>query len=437
MADPSTCLPLTPASIRAAHAKIAPHIHRTPLITSKTLNEIASSPNPEAYFSDDPPRPSDSSNGTNGTTTAPRLSLHFKLESQQRIGAFKARGAFHALTHLIEVYTLPVLRQRGVVTHSSGNHAQALALAASEFGVPSYIVMPGISTKSKVAGTKRYASEVIFSGSTSVEREDKVAEVMQSKSKPGGEGPILVPPYDHPDIILGQGTTGLEISEQFTEWVDAQPQTNSSPPKPKDLDCVITPLGGGGLTGGVATFFSDKPKTRCFGAEPSFQGGDDARRGLAQKKRIENVKTLTIADGLRTPVGVTNWDIISDKSKLEGVYAVTEEQIKMAMRLVWERMKCVVEPSGCVGLAVVLFNGEWRNWVVEEQRKEAERGEGREWEVCVVFSGGNTTMEAVAALFGPEGRAEGTDRGKVKEEAEREIGKVGVHGERVAENVAG
>jgi threonine dehydratase len=152
-------------------------------------------------------------------------------------------------------------------------------------------------------------------------------------------------------------------------------------------------VGGGGLNAGVATYFSDKPQTRVFGAEPSFEGADDCRRGLQAGRRVEKVSTLTIADGLRTPVGVLNWEVISNKRKVEGVFAVTEEQIKAAMRLVLERMKVVVEPSAVVGLAACLFDEELR-WRVEQEAGD------KGWDVGIVFSGGNTTVEAIAKLFG-------------------------------------
>lgn len=259
---------------------------------------------------------------------------------------------------------------------STGNHAQALALAASTLHVPAYIVMPRISTPSKIAGTRSHGAEVIFSGSTSVEREAVVAEI-QAKTNA-----ILVPPYDHFDIICGQGTTALELEEQHAQ------QTGSN-----TLHAVITPVGGGGLNAGVATYFSDKPQTRVFGAEPSFEGADDCRRGLSAGRRIEAVSTLTIGDGLRTPVGLLNWEVISNKDKVAGVYAVTEEQIKATMRLVLERMKVFVEPSAVVGLAVCLFDEDFRRIVEQE-------GGDVGWDVAVVFSGGNTTVEAIAKLFG-------------------------------------
>jgi len=246
--------------------------------------------------------------------------------------------------------------------------------------------MPSISTPSKIAGTRLYTSNVIFSGSTSQEREAVVKDVIAEK------GAILVPPYDHPDIILGQGTVGLEMEAQFHKHLCVHGGREAG------FDAVITPIGGGGLLGGTATWFSDKAGTLVFGAEPSFQGADDARRGLLEGRRIETVKTLTIADGLRTPVGVTNWDIISDKGKLEGIYSVSEDEIKMAMRLVFERLKVVVEPSGCVGLAVVLFNKAFRDMALQRQTG-LEKGY---WDVGVVFSGGNTTMKAIAQLFAEE-----------------------------------
>ncbi|EXJ79409.1 threonine dehydratase [Capronia epimyces CBS 606.96] len=375
MADSSTCLPLVPQSVTDAHTKIKEHIHRTPLLTSKTINDIASSPDPAIYLSDsiaNPSKPFDSEH----TDGVPKFNLFFKCENFQRIGAFKARGAFYAITRLIDTMTLPVLREKGVITHSSGNHAQALSLAAHTFKVPSYVVMPQISTSSKVLGAKRYAKEVIFSGSTSHEREAAMAQV-QART-----GAIFVPPFDHPDIVLGQGTVGREMSEQFQELlVDEKAQ----------LDAVLSPIGGGGLLAGIATWFSDK-ETTVFGAEPSFQGADDAKRGRRAGSRITSVRSLTIADGLRMPVGLVNWEIVRDKKKVEEIYSVSEDEIKMTMRLVLERMKLVVEPSACTTLAVVLFNPDFRRLVAESQN-------GRPWNVGVVFSGGNTTVKIISTLF--------------------------------------
>ncbi|KAL4944273.1 hypothetical protein BDV06DRAFT_96680 [Aspergillus oleicola] len=374
----------TPSSVASAYNLIKPHIHETPLLTNRTLNTLASTPQTPSSLAGTP---------WEGCVPAnPKINFFFKCENLQRIGAFKVRGAFHALLRLIEREGVDEVRNRGVVTHSSGNHAQALSLASSTLRVPAYIVMPRISTPSKIAGTQSYGAEVLFSGSTSVEREAVVSDV-QSRT-----GAILVPPYDDFDIVCGQGTVGLEIERQYKELLKESPALSvhgdgtSGNREGKGLDAVITPIGGGGLNSGVATFFSDKPRTKVFGAEPSFEGADDCRRGLDAGSRIDSVKTLTIADGLRTPVGILNWEIISNKSKVAGVYSVTEEQIKAAMRLVLERMKVVVEPSAVVGLAVCLFNEEFRRLVEREAGSEG-------WDVGVVFSGGNTTVEAIGKLF--------------------------------------
>ncbi|OOF94231.1 hypothetical protein ASPCADRAFT_208756 [Aspergillus carbonarius ITEM 5010] len=376
MADPSVLVQsLTPSAVHAAYSLIQPYVHRTPLLTCQTLNAIASAPQSPEELTGTP---------FEGQAPAnPKFHFFFKCENYQRIGAFKARGAFHALLRLIAERGKEEVQKRGVITHSSGNHAQALALAASTLGVPAYVIMPEISTPSKIAGTRSHGAEVIFSGSTSVEREAVVEEVQ------GRTGAILVPPYDDFNIICGQGTSALELEEQYRELLAEKPQL-SIHQESKPLDAVITPIGGGGLNAGVATFFSDKT-TKVFGAEPTFEGADDCRRGLDAGERVPAVSTLTIADGLRTPVGLLNWEVIADQNKVAGVFAVTEEQIKAAMRLVLERMKVVVEPSAVVGLAVCLYNEEFRRLV----EKEAPEG----WDVGIVFSGGNTTVEAIGKLF--------------------------------------
>lgn len=267
----------------------------------------------------------------------------------------------------------------------SGNHAQALSLAASTLGVPAYIVMPSISTPSKIAGTSAYGAHVLFSGSTEPERMAVVDEVIQQT------GAILVPPYDHPDIILGQGTAGLELESQVKELLRHQ-VCNDVIKKAHPLDAVITPLCGGGLLAGVATYFSSIPSTYIFGAESSFEGGDDGRRGLAAGLRIPTVSTLTIADGLRTPVGEANWTIISDTKRVRGIFSVTEDQIKEAMKLLLERMKVFIEPGAAVPLAVVLFDEEFRKIVEKEAGPDG-------WDIGVILSGGNTTVETVSKLY--------------------------------------
>lgn len=310
--------------------------------------------------------------------------------------------------------------------------------------------MPTISTPSKIASTKAQGAHVYFSGSTAPEREKLLHEI-QAKTDA-----VFVPPYDHPDIILGQGTLALEFEQQVKElcrktvqedaghegygWrfraareqqqKDAMSARNgNSNGVPADmttssegLDAVVAPCGGGGMLSGVATALHGTG-IHVFGSEPSYQGGDDARRSLASDPpaRIETVSTLTIADGLRTPLGKIPWTVISDPQKVRGIYSVSEEQIKAAMRLIYERMKVVVEPSAAVPLAVCLYDEGFRKLV---EREGGEEG----WNVGVVLSGGNTTMEAIAKLFAEEG---------ANEKGERAEAKVGMDGEKVAENVAG
>lgn len=287
--------------------------------------------------------------------------------------------------------------------------------------------MPTISTPSKIAATQGYGAKVYFSGSTSDEREAVVKDVIRDT------GAVLVPPYDHPDIILGQGTMALELEEQAEALIRedlalsvhhqgnqdvTNGDRNSMASKSRHLDAVIAPIGGGGMLSGIATALHGSG-TYVFGAEPSFEGADDACRGLAAGKRIHTVSTLTIADGLRTPVGEIPWTIISDTSKVRGVYAVTEEQILQAMKLVLERMKAFVEPSAVVGLAVALYNEEFRSLV---EREGGEEG----WDIGIVLSGGNTTTEAIGKMFAVS-----------EKKGERMEGKLGGQGERIAENVAG
>ncbi|KAL5435187.1 hypothetical protein PMIN07_002687 [Paraphaeosphaeria minitans] len=389
-------LPLTRESVIAAHHLIKPNIHLTPVQTNTTLSNLASTPQ--------------SAKALKGTqwegqeSARPKIKLFFKCENFQRIGAFKVRGAFHAVKRLIEREGLEEVRRKGVVTHSSGNHAQALALAAKTFDIPAHIVMPQISTPSKIAGTQAQGAMIHFSGSTSQEREAVVADVIKDT------GATLVPPYDHPHIILGQGTMALELTEQASSLIASDSGLSVKDGK-TGLDAVVVPCGGGGMLAGNAVALHGTG-VRAFGAEPSFEGGDDARRGVAAGERITAVKTLTIADGLRTPLGETNWKIVADPAYVHSLYSVTEDNIRDAMRLVLERMKCLVEPSAVVALATILYNEDFRRVVEKEAGEEG-------WNIGVIFSGGNTTIEAITKIFAPEGKGKG---GK---------------GKRVAEDVAG
>jgi threonine dehydratase len=420
MANPSNSLPLTRPSVIAAHELVKPYIHYTPVLTNSTITRLASTPqSPEALVGTEweGRKPAD-----------PEIRIWLKCENLQKVGAFKARGAFHAIQRLMaeEGWEEAGGRQKGVITHSSGwsplflaqisdvnalpqgNHAQALALAARTMNVPVTIVMPAISTPSKIAATQGYGACVLFSGSTAPEREAVVATEIKKRSA------VLIPPYDHPDIILGAGTCGLEFQTQVEQMMTSdikskgQPQPKCSftvktqtnghggiEPKRKGLDAIITPCGGGGLLSGTALSCAGTG-ILVFGAEPSFQGADDCKRGLAAGKRIESVSTLTIADGLRTPVGAYPWSIISNPKMVRTVYNVGEAEIKKALRLVMERMKVVVEPSAVVGLAVALFNEDFRAMVEREAGKEG-------WDLGVVFSGGNVSLEGLVGMFSPEG----------------------------------
>ncbi|PNY27329.1 serine racemase [Tolypocladium capitatum] len=245
--------------------------------------------------------------------------------------------------------------------------------------------MPAISVPQKIAATKGYGANIVFSGSTSVERDEVAARVIAET------GARLVPPYDHPDIMLGQGTIGIELQDQVAEAMAEEAEAGGKAEARKGLDAIITPCGGGGMLSGVA-LSCEGTGIRVFGAEPSYQGADDGKRGYYAGSRVRSVSTLTMADGLRTPVGEHPWGVIYERRLVSGMYSVTEEEIAAAMRLVLERCKMVVEPSACVPLAVALFDEEFRVMV---EREGGEEG----WDLGVVFSGGNVGVEAIGSLF--------------------------------------
>jgi threonine dehydratase/serine racemase len=280
-------------AVREAAARIRGFVHRTPVMTSETLDRLAG------------------------------RHVYFKCENLQKTGAFKYRGATNAVQKLSDAAAA-----NGVVTHSSGNHAQALALAARVRGIPAYIVMPRTAPQVKKAAVEGYGGIITLCEPTLAAREQTAAEVV---AKTGG---TLIPPFDHPDVIAGQGTAALELLEDVP-----------------DLDAVVSPVGGGGLLSGFCVASRGiNPGIRVFGAEPL--GADDAARSKAAGKFIPQTGPDTIADGLLTSMGELTWPIIRDL--VEGVFTVTEDQIRAAMRLVWERMKLVIEPSAAVGVGVVL-----------------------------------------------------------------------------------
>src|SRR4051812_16637493 len=281
------------AAVREAAARIAPFVRRTPVTTSGTLDRLAG------------------------------RGIFFKCENLQTTGAFKYRGATNAVQKLT-----PGQAAKGVVTHSSGNHAQALALAARVRGIPAYIVMPRTAPQVKKAAVEGYGGIITLCEPTLADRERTAAEVV---AKTGG---TLIPPFDHPDVIAGQGTAALELLEDVP-----------------DLDAVVSPVGGGGLLSGFCVASRGvNPSIRVFGAEPL--GADDAARSKAAGTFLPQTAPNTIADGLLTSMGTLTWPIIRDL--VERVFTATEDQIKLAMRLVWERMKLLIEPSAAVGVAVVL-----------------------------------------------------------------------------------
>ncbi len=289
-ADPA---PVTIDDVRAAAERIRSHVHRTPVMTSRRLDERAGR----------------------------RLLL--KCESLQRIGAFKIRGAMNAVLQLAEDEAA-----RGVVTHSSGNHAQALALAARTRGIPATIVMPSNAPRVKREAVEGYGATVVPCTPTLEARETTTAEIADRT------GATLIHPYDDPRIIAGQGTMALELLE------DAGP-----------LDAIVVPVGGGGMASGICVAAAGvAPAVRVLGAEPA--GADDAARSLAAGRLIPQTSPHTIADGLRTSLGRHTWPILRDH--LAGIVTVDDAAIAGAMRLVMEAAKLVVEPSGAVGVAAVL-----------------------------------------------------------------------------------
>ena len=284
---------MTLEDIRRAAARIRPHAHRTPLLTSTTMDAL--------------------SGGT----------LFFKCENLQRVGAFKFRGAANAVFSLDEAAA-----GRGVATHSSGNHAQALALAARLRGITATIVMPRDAPGVKVEAVRGYGARIVFSGSEPLDRERTLAEVV---SETGAE---FVHPSDDLRVIAGQGTCALEIMEEAP-----------------NLDMIVTPVGGGGLLSGTALAVSGiSPRTRVIGAEPA--AADDAFRSFTSGILYPAGSPKTIADGLRTSLGTNTFPIV--RARVTRIVTVSEEAIVRAMRLVWERMKLVIEPSAAVPLAAII-----------------------------------------------------------------------------------
>lgn len=290
--------PLLPRSeLEAAWDRIRPHAHRTPVLTSSTFDRLAGG------------------------------ELFFKCENLQRVGAFKFRGAMNAVSSLT-----PGELDRGVTTHSSGNHAQALALAARIAGTRAYVVMPETAPKVKVAAVRGYGAEVIFCKPTLEARERETERVIAER------GAVLIHPFDDRRIIAGQATAAMELIEQVPR-----------------LDLIVAPVGGGGLVSGTAlAAHCFSPETAVIAAEPS--AADDAYRSL-ETGRLQPPVTppRTLADGLLTSLSELTFGIL--RRLVERVVTVDDPAIVDAMRWVWERMKVVVEPSAAVPVAALLGDG--------------------------------------------------------------------------------
>jgi threonine dehydratase len=317
-------LPVAAADVRAARERIAGHVHRTPVLTSRLLD------------------------------TQLGCRLFFKCEVFQRAGAFKARGAFSRLTLLS-----PAERARGVVAFSSGNHAQAVALAARELGVPATIVMPSDAPAAKMAATRGYGACVVTYDRATGDREAIAQRLVAD------HGAVLVPPFDDDAVIAGQGTVALELLEEVP-----------------DLELLVAPCGGGGLLSGLAVAGRGvNPRLRLYGVEP--EAGDDMKRSLAAGEPVAVPLPATIADALQTmrPAART---LAIVAALVEDILTVSDLELRRAMALLAARLKLVVEPGGAAGFAALLHG---RVPGVSGRR------------VGVVLSGGNVDLDRFGSLI--------------------------------------
>lgn len=312
---------ITRQSITEAHERIKPYVHRTPVLTSESINTIA---------------------GCN---------IYFKAENFQKVGAFKARGAMNAALQIPESD-----RSKGIATHSSGNHAQAIARAGKILGIPAYIVMPSNAPQIKKDGVKGYGGQIFECEPTLQARETTLADVIAKT------GATEIHPFNNYHVMTGQATAAKELFEEVN-----------------DLDYLLAPVGGGGLLCGTliaAKYFS--PQTKVIAGEP--EGADDAYRSM-QSGKIELSQSNTIADGLLTTLGDKTFPII--KENVERVITVSDAEIVSAMRLIWERMKIIIEPSAAVTFAALL--------------KDKASFQGKK--AGIILSGGNVDLEKALKLF--------------------------------------
>jgi threonine dehydratase len=309
------------ADIQQAATRIKPYAHRTPVFTCTSLNQMVGA------------------------------EVFCKCENFQKVGAFKFRGACNAVFALSEAEA-----QRGVATHSSGNHAAALALAARLRGIPAWIVMPQTAPAVKKAAVAGYGGQIVFCEPTLAAREATLAQVVAQT------GATFIPPYNHVQVIAGQGTAAMELCTDVP-----------------GLEVVLAPVGGGGLVSGTALAVAAlSPGTRVIAAEPA--GADDAYRSLQAGHVLPSVHPKTIADGLLTSLGELTFAII--QQHVEQIVTVSEEAIIRAMRTVWERMKIIIEPSAAVPIGALL-----------EQHIDL-RGK----RLGVILSGGNVDLDRLPWL---------------------------------------
>jgi threonine dehydratase len=305
-------------TIRAAHQRIRPYVHRTPVLTNSWLNDACSA------------------------------TLFFKCENFQKVGAFKARGATNAVFALDDETA-----QRGVATHSSGNHGAAVARAAKLRGVPAHIVLPSNSAKVKIRSVESYGAHVVFCEPTEESREIQCAEVINKT------GATLIHSFENEHVIAGQGTAAMELLEDVP-----------------DLDVIMCPVGGGGLLSGTAIAArSIRPQITVIAVEP--ENVDDAAQSFRAGRRLVIEKKFTIADGLRTNIGEPNFAIV--QQYVDDIVTVSEEAIVSAMRTIWETMKIVIEPSAAVPYAAI-------------QESKIDIGGKR---VGIILTGGNVDLDAL------------------------------------------
>lgn len=305
-------------TLKLSHKALACYVHRTPVLTSTTLNQLTGA------------------------------ELYFKCENFQKMGAFKMRGAMNAILSLS-----PEKLKKGVATHSSGNFAQALALAAKYAGIKAYLVMPSNAPAVKKEAVRGYGGEIIESGPRVNDREEKLEEVIKET------GACFIHPSNNRDVIIGNSTACLELIQHMV-----------------NADNIICPVGGGGLLAGTALAAHYMlPVCKVYAGEPS--GADDAYRSLLSGVIQPSINPQTIADGLRTSLGDINFPII--RRLVNEIICVDDQEIIYAMKLIWERMKIVVEPSAAVALAAVFHS--------PEKFKGTRTG--------IILSGGNADLGAI------------------------------------------